>query len=118
MVTSHFQKSKIFQCLYMLVPLLRFLGRGTMRKRASKKALILMRVCDQPQTLNHSSSLLLQVTDEGIEVVQALEPFLHHKVLRRIVTSFSNSADGDGKIGSWACNPRVQVTDHRGDASF
>lgn len=58
---------------------------------------------EQPLVLHCSS----QAEAAGMEVVQALEPYLHFPVLRRLLTSFSNAEGGD--IGAWACNPRVQV---------
>eukprot|EP00983_Pelagomonas_calceolata_P102566 1158820-Pelagomonas_calceolata.AAC.5 len=49
-----------------------------------------------------------QAEAAGLQVVQALEPYLHHPVLMRVVTSFANGPEGSD-IATWACNPSVQA---------
>ncbi|GFH22263.1 peptidyl-prolyl cis-trans isomerase D, partial [Haematococcus lacustris] len=54
-----------------------------------------------------------KVEAAGPEVLQALEPFLRHSVLRRLVMTFSNGEGQAAGLAAWALNPRVQAMLHR-----
>ena len=46
-----------------------------------------------------------QVLTADLEAQKALVPFLKNSVLRRIIQTFTNDAQGD--VSKWACNPEV-----------